>query len=82
VVLAVAIPLAFMLTDDGPRRILLIGSLMLVIIVELLNTAIEKLADRRSLIAQPSKGEKHVVDAIPVSRRPLRGGDGFLQKDA
>jgi diacylglycerol kinase (ATP) len=46
VVLAVAIPLAFMLTDDGPRRILLIGSLMLVIVVELINTAFEKLADR------------------------------------
>jgi diacylglycerol kinase (ATP) len=46
VVLAVAIPLAFMLTDDGTRRILLIGSLTLVIVVELINTAIEKLADR------------------------------------
>ena len=46
VVLAVAIPLAFMLTDDGTRRVLLIGSLMLVIMVELINTAIEKLADR------------------------------------
>lgn len=46
VVLAVAIPLAFMLTDDGVRRVLLISSLVLVIVVELLNTAIEKLADR------------------------------------
>jgi diacylglycerol kinase (ATP) len=46
VVLAVAIPLAFVLTDDGPRRILLIGSLMLVIVVELINTAFERLADR------------------------------------
>ena len=46
VVLAVAIPLEFMLTDEGPERVLLIGSLALVIVVELLNTAIEKLADR------------------------------------
>jgi len=46
VVLAVAIPLAFVLTDDGTRRIMLIGSLMLVIVVELINTALEKLADR------------------------------------
>ena len=46
VVLAVAIPLAFMLTEDGARRILLIGSLTLVIVVELINTAFEKLADR------------------------------------
>ena len=46
VVLAVAIPLAFMLTDEGPERVLLIGSLALVIVVELINTAFEKLADR------------------------------------
>jgi diacylglycerol kinase (ATP) len=46
VVLAVAIPLAFVLTDEATRRILLIGSLMLVIVVELINTAFEKLADR------------------------------------
>lgn len=46
VVLAVAIPLAFVLTDEATRRILLIGSLMLVIVVELINTAVEKLADR------------------------------------
>ena len=45
-VLAVAIPLAFMLTDDGTTRILLIGSLMLVIVIELINTAFERLADR------------------------------------
>ena len=46
VVLAVAIPLAFLLADDGPERVLLIGSLVLVIVVELINTAFEKLADR------------------------------------
>jgi diacylglycerol kinase (ATP) len=46
VVFAVAIPVAFMLTDEGARRILLIGSLVLVIVVELINTAFEKLADR------------------------------------
>ena len=46
VVLAVAIPLAFMLADDGLRRIILIGSLVLVIVVELINTAFERLADR------------------------------------
>ncbi len=45
-VLTVAIPLAFMLTDDATKRILLIGSLTLVIVAELINTAFEKLADR------------------------------------
>ena len=46
VVLAVAIPLAFLLAEDGSERVLLIGSLALVIVVELINTAFEKLADR------------------------------------
>ena len=46
VVLAVAIPLAFLLADEGSERVLLIGSLALVIVVELINTAFEKLADR------------------------------------
>ena len=46
VVLAVATPLAFVLTDEATGRIMLIGSLMLVIVVELINTAFERLADR------------------------------------
>jgi len=46
VLLAAGIPLAFYLTDDAGKRFALIGTLFLVLIVELLNTAIEKLADR------------------------------------
>ena len=46
VVLVVAIPLAFVLTQSAPQRFLLIGSLLFLMVVELLNTAIEKLADR------------------------------------
>jgi diacylglycerol kinase (ATP) len=45
-VLAIAFPVAFMLTASGVLRFMLIGSLVLLIVVELLNTAIEKLADR------------------------------------
>jgi diacylglycerol kinase (ATP) len=44
--LVVGIPLAFFLTSDAGERFLLIGTLFLVLIVELLNTAIEKLCDR------------------------------------
>lgn len=44
--LVVGIPLAFFLTDDTGERFALIGTLFFVLIVELLNTAIEKLADR------------------------------------
>jgi diacylglycerol kinase (ATP) len=44
--LAVAVPLAFILTEDIGRRFMLIGVVVFILIVELLNTAIEKLADR------------------------------------
>ena len=44
--LVLAIPLAFMLTEDVGRRFMLIGVIVFILIVELLNTAIEKLSDR------------------------------------
>ena len=44
--LALAIPLAFVLTDNVGRRFVLIGVIVFVLIIELLNTAIEKLSDR------------------------------------
>jgi diacylglycerol kinase (ATP) len=40
-----AVPLAFLLTDDGWRRAELLGAVMVLIAIELLNTAIEKLCD-------------------------------------
>jgi diacylglycerol kinase (ATP) len=48
VVLAIGVPLAFFLTADAGRRVALIGTLVVILIVELLNTAIEKLSDRVS----------------------------------
>jgi diacylglycerol kinase (ATP) len=44
--LVVGIPLAFYLTGDTGERFALIGTLFFILIIELLNTAIEKLADR------------------------------------
>jgi diacylglycerol kinase (ATP) len=46
VALAIGIPLAFFLTADAGTRLTLIGTLVFILIVELLNTAIEKLSDR------------------------------------
>jgi diacylglycerol kinase (ATP) len=43
---AVLVPLAFWLGDDSVERVLLIGSMLLVLIVELLNTGIEVVVDR------------------------------------
>jgi diacylglycerol kinase (ATP) len=44
--LAVGVPLALFLSADVARRFALIGVLVFLLIVELLNTAIEKLSDR------------------------------------
>lgn len=44
--LAVGVPLAFFLTADVNKRFALIGVIVFILIVELLNTAIEKLSDR------------------------------------
>jgi diacylglycerol kinase (ATP) len=46
VLLAIGIPLAFFLTPDSGERFALIGTLVFVLVIELLNTAIEKLSDR------------------------------------
>jgi diacylglycerol kinase (ATP) len=45
-VLLVAIPLAFLIGQTAWARLALIGAVVFVMVVELLNTAIEKLADR------------------------------------
>ena len=50
---AVLIPLALVSRRPGSDKALLIGSVMLVLIVELLNSAIESLTDRVSLEIHP-----------------------------
>ena len=52
--MAIGIPLAFFLTADAGKRLALIGTLVFILIVELLNTAIEKLSDRISLDHDPA----------------------------
>lgn len=44
--LVVGVPLAFFLTADVGERFALVGVIVFTLIVELLNTAIEKLSDR------------------------------------
>jgi diacylglycerol kinase (ATP) len=47
-VLLVSIPLAFVIGETAWTRLALVGVVVLLMVVELLNTAIEKLADRVS----------------------------------
>lgn len=60
----IALPSTFMVTSVAAERALLIGSLFLVLIVELLNTAIETAINRISLEIHPlSKKAKDVASA-------------------
>jgi diacylglycerol kinase (ATP) len=52
--LELGVPLAFFLTPDVARRFALIGVLVFLLIVELLNTAIEKLSDRVTRKTDPA----------------------------
>jgi diacylglycerol kinase (ATP) len=62
--LAVALPLGFYLGKTGVERALLIGSVLLVPLVELLNSAVEAAVDRTSLEQHPlAKRAKDVAAA-------------------
>ena len=54
--LALAVPLAFVVAGEAWKRVLLIGVVVLLLIVELLNTAIEKLSDRLTREIDPEIG--------------------------
>src|SRR5262245_51128752 len=56
VALVLAVPLAFLLAGEAWKRLALIGVVVFVLVVELLNTAIEKLADRVNLAVDPQIG--------------------------
>ena len=56
VALALAVPLAFVVAGETWKRFVLIGVVVFLLIVELLNTAVEKLADRVNLAIDPQIG--------------------------
>jgi diacylglycerol kinase (ATP) len=56
VVLGVALPLAFIVGTDPWKRLALVGVILLLIAVELINTAIEKLADQVTAERHPQIG--------------------------
>lgn len=57
VALALAVPLAFLLAEQAWKRLALIGVVVFILVVELLNTAIEKLADRVNPSIDPKIGQ-------------------------
>lgn len=55
-VFVIAVPLAFVVGTDAWRRIALIAAIMLILVIELLNTAVEKLADHVTRDMHPAIG--------------------------
>ena len=66
IVSAVGIPLAFYVSDIPVERILLIGSLLLLIIIELLNSAIEATVDRIGLEHHELSGRAKDIGSAAV----------------
>jgi diacylglycerol kinase (ATP) len=75
VVLIIAIPLALWLEPDGIGRALLIGSALLVAVVELLNSALEATLDRISTEQHPlvKKAKDMGSAAVPLTLPQFNG---------
>jgi diacylglycerol kinase (ATP) len=74
VALLLGIPLAFIVATDTWRRVTLIGVLMLLLIVELLNTALEKLADVITRDQHPGIGRVKDMGSAAVGLSLLLAG--------
>jgi diacylglycerol kinase (ATP) len=77
-VLVPAIPIAFVVAEEPWKRLALIGVLVLLLIVELLNTAIEKLADRVNREIDPQIGRVKDMGSAAVLLTLLIAGAAWL----
>jgi len=74
IALVIAVPLAFVIATDNWTRLALIGSVLALMIVELLNTAIEKLADRVTMDHDPAIGRVKDMGSAAVGLTLLLAG--------
>ena len=72
--LALALPLAWLIGATVMRRVELIAVVVLVLVVELLNTAIEKLADRLTTEHDPQIGRVKDMGSAAVGVALLMAG--------
>jgi diacylglycerol kinase (ATP) len=77
-VLVLSIPLAFLVTDTAWKRLALIALVLLLLVVELLNTAIEKLADRVSREVDPQIGRVKDMGSAAVGLMLVIAGLAWL----
>ena len=78
IALALSIPLAFVIATDNRTRLALIAVVLLTLIVELLNTAIEKLGDRVTLEHDPLIGRVKDMGSAAVGLTLLLAGSVWL----
>lgn len=78
IALAIAVPLALIIATTGWSAVALIGVVVAVMIVELLNTAIEKLADRVTLEHDPIIGRVKDMGSAAVGLTLLLAGAVWL----
>jgi diacylglycerol kinase (ATP) len=77
-VLLLAVPLACVVGDTVMRRVELVAAVALVLVVELLNTAIEKLADRLTMDHDPQIGRVKDMGSAAVGVSLLMAGAFWL----
>jgi diacylglycerol kinase (ATP) len=73
-----AVPLAFFVAEESWKRLALIGVLVLLFVVELLNTAIEKLSDRVNSAIDPQIGRVKDMGSAAVGLTLLVAGAVWL----
>jgi diacylglycerol kinase (ATP) len=78
VVLVIAVPLAFIVTEAAWKRVVLIAVVLLLLVVEMLNTAIEKLADRVSREIDPQIGRVKDMGSAAVGLAIVIAGLAWL----
>jgi len=76
--LVLAVPLAFLIAADAWKRFLLIGVVVFIMVVELLNTAIEKLADRVNREIDPQIGRVKDIGSAAVGCALVIAGLAWL----
>jgi diacylglycerol kinase (ATP) len=78
IALLVAVPLAFLVAGDVWKRLALIGVVVFVLVIELLNTAIEKLSDRVNLAIDPQIGRVKDMGSAAVGLALLMAATTWL----